>query len=54
MFADEKVQKALQGVFDNGEFLRPSKATLRKSSNKESQLVVELTEGKNRELSKDL
>lgn len=49
-FSDEKVQKALRGVLDNGELLRPSKITVRKSSNKESQLIVELTEGKNREL----
>ncbi len=50
MFTNEKVERALRGVLDNGEVLRPSKMTLRKASNKESHLVVELTEGKNREL----
>lgn len=50
IFTNEKVERALQGILDNGEILRPSKMTLRKASNKESHLVVELTEGKNREL----
>ena len=35
---------------DEGEFLKPSKVTLRKASGKESHLIVELVEGKNREL----
>ena len=30
--------------------LKPAKITLRKASNKESHLIVELTEGKNREI----
>lgn len=46
----EKVQKVLQGIFDQGELLKPSKVILRKTSNKESHLMVELTEGKNREI----
>lgn len=50
MFADEKVKQALLGIIDNGELLKPSKITLRKASHKESHLIVELTEGKNREL----
>ena len=48
--AHEKFQKAAQGIWDEGEFLRPAKITLRKVSNKESHLIVELTEGKNREI----
>lgn len=50
MFTNEKVKQALQGIVDNGELLKPSKLVLRKASNKESHLIVELTEGKNREL----
>ena len=46
----EEFQKAAQGIWDEGEFLRPAKITLRKVSNKESHLIVELTEGKNREI----
>lgn len=46
----EEIQKAAAGVWDEGELLKPSKLTLRKSSNKESHLLVELTEGKNREI----
>ena len=49
-FTHEKLQKALLGVWDEGEFLKPAKITLRKVSNKESHLIVELTEGKNREI----
>ncbi|MBI2342353.1 MAG: rRNA pseudouridine synthase [Deltaproteobacteria bacterium] len=50
MFTNEKLKQAEQGIFDNGELLKSSKITLRKASNKESHLIVELTEGKNREL----
>ena len=39
-----------QRIWDRGEFLKPLTLTLRKSSNKESHLIVELTEGKNREI----
>lgn len=46
----EKLQKITQGIWDGGEFLKPAKITLRKISNKESHLIVELTEGKNREI----
>jgi len=48
--ADEEVRQLMRGVLDQGEFLKPLKLTLRKSSNKESHLIVELTEGKNREI----
>ena len=46
----EEVQKLIRGILDRGEFLKPLTLTLRKSSNKESHLIVELTEGKNREI----
>ncbi|MBU1043192.1 MAG: rRNA pseudouridine synthase [Candidatus Omnitrophica bacterium] len=46
----EKIQQASEGVWDNGEFLKASKLVLRKVSNKESHLIMELTEGKNREI----
>jgi 23S rRNA pseudouridine2605 synthase len=47
---DEEVRKIIAGVWDRGEFLKPLKMDLRKSSNKESHLILELTEGKNREI----
>ena len=47
---DAEMQKLTQGIWDRGEFLKPLTLTLRKSSNKESHLIVELTEGKNREI----
>jgi len=50
MVTHEKLQKAVQGIWDGGEFLKPAKITLRKVSNKESHLIVELIEGKNREI----
>jgi 23S rRNA pseudouridine2605 synthase len=46
----EEVQRLVRGVWDRNEFLKPLKLTLRKSSNKESHLIMELTEGKNREI----
>ncbi len=46
----EKLQKAAHGIWDKREFLKPARIMLRKVSNKESHLVVELTEGKNREI----
>ena len=49
-FTAEKAGKALGGVMDEGELLKPSCITLRKSSHRESHLTVELTEGKNREI----
>ena len=47
---DDEVQKLIRGIWDREEFLKPLALTLRKSSNKESHLIVELTEGKNREI----
>jgi len=48
--SEKDVQKALNVIMDQGEMLKPSKIVLRKVSNRESHLTVELTEGKNREL----
>ncbi|MBF0569464.1 MAG: rRNA pseudouridine synthase [Candidatus Omnitrophica bacterium] len=50
LLTPEKIRLAEQGIMDEGELLKPSKMDLRKASNKESHVVVELTEGKNREL----
>jgi len=47
---DEDVQQILAGIEDNGELLKPNKVDLRKVSNKESHLMLELCEGKNREI----
>lgn len=47
---EEKAGKAEQGIWDEGEFLKPLKVTLRKASHRESHLIVALTEGKNREI----
>jgi len=47
---EDEVKKAEQGVMDEGELLKPSALTLRKVSSKESHLLVELNEGKNREI----
>jgi 23S rRNA pseudouridine2605 synthase len=47
---EDEVKKAEQGVLDEEELLKPTSLTLRKVSNKESHLLVELTEGKNREI----
>jgi len=48
--SQEEVHQATQGIWDKGEFLKSSKVFLRKVSNKESHLIMELTEGKNREI----
>ena len=49
-FTQEKLLNSAKGIWDEGEFLRPARVILRKASNKESHLIVELTEGKNREI----
>jgi len=46
----EELKKAAAGIMDAGELLKPSRLTLRKSSGRETHLMVELTEGKNREI----
>ena len=48
--ADEEMKRLSEGIEDKGEILKASSVILRKASNKESHLIVELTEGKNREI----
>jgi len=50
LITDEDMKRLSQGIEDKGQLLKASSIALRKSSNKESHLVVELTEGKNREI----
>lgn len=47
---DKEIKIAEEGVWDKGELLKPLSLTLRKASGKESHLLMELTEGKNREI----
>ncbi len=48
--SDDKIKCLSEGIQDKGELLKASTITLRKASNKESHLIVELSEGKNREI----
>ncbi len=48
--SDDDIKKISAGIMDEGELLKPTKITLRKASNKESHLIIELCEGKNREI----
>ena len=50
LITDDQIKRLSQGIQDKGELLKPVAVTLRKVSNKESHLIVELTEGKNREI----
>lgn len=47
---EDEIKSLSDGIKDKGELLKASKITLRKASNKESHLVIELAEGKNREI----
>lgn len=47
---DEAVDQMLAGICDLGEMLRAEKIVVRKTSRRESHLIVTLTEGKNREI----
>jgi 23S rRNA pseudouridine2605 synthase len=47
---DDDIKRLSEGIQDKGELLKASSITLRKVSNKESHLIVHLTEGKNREI----
>jgi len=47
---ETSIVSVLSGILDNGELLKPSQVIIRKACNKETHLVVELTEGKNREI----
>jgi len=50
LITDDDVKRLSQGVQDKGQLLQTKAVTLRKTSRKESHLIVELTEGKNREI----
>jgi 23S rRNA pseudouridine2605 synthase len=47
---DDQIKRLSQGIQDKGQLLKASSMALRKASNKESHLIVQLTEGKNREI----
>jgi len=47
---DEEIKRLSEGIQDKGQLLKASSVTLRKASNKESHLIVQLTDGKNREI----
>lgn len=47
---DQKVQLMMKGVYDCGQELRTDAVIVRKSSRKETHLVITLSEGKNREV----
>ncbi|MDE2232034.1 MAG: rRNA pseudouridine synthase [Candidatus Omnitrophica bacterium] len=48
--SDDGVKRLSQGVMDKGELLKAVRIAVRKASNKETHLIVELCEGKNREI----
>jgi 23S rRNA pseudouridine2605 synthase len=50
LITDDDIKHLSQGIQDKGQLLKASSIALRKASNKESHLSVELTEGKNREI----
>lgn len=48
--ADEDIDRLRRGIRDQGQLLKAVSVFLRKVSNRESHLLLELTEGKNREI----
>jgi 23S rRNA pseudouridine2605 synthase len=48
--SDDTARRLEEGIEESGERLAASRAVVRKSSKRETHLVVELTEGKNREI----
>jgi len=50
LVSPEKVSKMVHGIYDDGDILRSDDVVIRKSSRRESHLVITLTEGKNREI----
>ena len=48
--SETAAQRLREGVLDRGERLSASSVTIRKASGRETHLIVELTEGKNREI----
>jgi 23S rRNA pseudouridine2605 synthase len=49
-FSDESVRSLTQGIVDRGEPLKAASIEILKRSKRETHLIVELTEGKNREI----
>jgi len=49
-FFDESVRSLTQGIVDRGEPLKAASIDILKRSKRETHLIVELTEGKNREI----
>jgi 23S rRNA pseudouridine2605 synthase len=47
---EEAIKQLSEGIHDKGEVLKAKSVTLRKTSHKESHLMIELIEGKNREI----
>jgi 23S rRNA pseudouridine2605 synthase len=50
MIAEVDLEKLAKGLEDKGEWLKAKSVQLRKASQRESHLIIELTEGKNREI----
>lgn len=50
MVTEHDLKLLLQGIEDGGEKLQADDVVIRKASNKESHLIITLTEGKNREI----
>ena len=50
LMTPQDVGRLCEGILDRGEMLKAEAVTLRKSSRRESHLVVRLSEGKNREI----
>lgn len=50
LVTEAELKKAAGGIMDDGELLKPALITLRKGSGRETHLIVELKEGKNREI----
>jgi len=46
----DTISKMIQGISDDGEMLKSDDVVIRKSSRRESHLIITLTEGKNREI----
>lgn len=50
LITEESALQLIQGIKDDGEILKAKQVTLRKVSQRESHVTIELTEGKNREI----
>lgn len=50
LVTQDSLTRMIQGISDNGDILKSDDVVIRKSSRRESHLVITLTEGKNREI----